>query len=237
MNTDPTATVICFASSKGGTGKTTSAVILAMTLAARGHKVAVIDADPNQPIVRWQTAAGQGVPPNLVVVGDTKEDTIIETIGQAKDAGARFVIVDLEGKAQLLVLYAISQADLVIVPTRGSQLDAEQAARVLDVLKRQQQLSGRAIPYRILLTCTSPAIKTRTLRSIEAQLAQASLQQLPAEMNDREAFRAIFSYRTTLAQLNPDEVSNLGKAVANAEHFTSAVLACLEGYRIPEEAR
>jgi len=40
--------VISFANPKGGTGKSTSALILALELAHRGGKVALIDCDPNQ---------------------------------------------------------------------------------------------------------------------------------------------------------------------------------------------
>ena len=40
----------------------------------------------------------------------------------------------------------VSQADLVIVPTQGSQLDAEQASRALKVIKQQEKMSGRPVP-------------------------------------------------------------------------------------------
>ena len=50
------------------------------------------------------------------------------------EAAARktpFVVVDLEGTASMMVAYAISRADLVIIPTQGSQLDAAQAAKAI----------------------------------------------------------------------------------------------------------
>jgi len=67
-------------------------------------------------------------PPRLNIVSDVAEDTIIERI---EDAAAKtpFVVVDLEGTASKIVIYAISQADLVIIPTQGSQLDANEASR------------------------------------------------------------------------------------------------------------
>ena len=40
--------VIVFATPKGGAGKTTSALLLASELAARGATVAIIDADPEK---------------------------------------------------------------------------------------------------------------------------------------------------------------------------------------------
>ena len=58
---------ISFASSKGGAGKSTSAVLLATELAQRGTSVIVIDADPNQPVLRWSRKPGK--PENLAVIG------------------------------------------------------------------------------------------------------------------------------------------------------------------------
>ncbi len=44
---------IVFASSKGGVGKTTSALALAFVLAKAGAPTTLIDADPNAPLTRW----------------------------------------------------------------------------------------------------------------------------------------------------------------------------------------
>ncbi len=112
---------IVFASPKGGAGKSTSAVVLATELAGRGATVAVIDADPNRPLSRWATRPGK--PESLTVVAGVTEDTVLDEIDQAARQAA-FVVVDLEGTASLMVGYAISRADLVIVPTQGSLLDA-----------------------------------------------------------------------------------------------------------------
>ena len=82
---------IAIVSPKGGAGKTTSAFLLATAL-ARFQDVTVIDADPNHPIQTW--ASGGNAPPNLTVVSDVDEDTIIERI---EDAASKtpFVVIDL----------------------------------------------------------------------------------------------------------------------------------------------
>ena len=69
----------------------------------------------------------------MTIVSDADEDTIIERI---EDAAAKtpFVVVDLEGTASKIVIYAISQADFVIIPTQGSQLDANEASRAIRVV-------------------------------------------------------------------------------------------------------
>jgi len=214
---------IVFVSPKGGAGKTTAALILASEL-ARGAHVTVIDADPNHPIKGWSASAD--APPNLTVVSDADEENIIERIEEAA-AQTPFVVVDLEGTAAKIVLLAVSQADLVIVPTQGSQLDAEQASRALKVIKQQEKMSRRAVPYRVLLTRTNPAIRTRTMGHIQRGLVEAGVPVFTAELNEREAFRAVFSFRQPLEKLDPSDVANLDKAIANAEAFAREVVATL----------
>ena len=128
---------IVFVSPKGGAGKTTSALVLAEQI-ARSAPVTVIDADPNHPIQTW--AAGPNTPANLSVVAHADEENVIDVIEEAA-ARTPFVLVDLEGTAAKIVLLAVSQADLVIVPTQGSQLDAAQASRALRVIKQGKLLA------------------------------------------------------------------------------------------------
>lgn len=219
---------IVFVSPKGGAGKTTSSLILADQL-ARSADVTIIDADPNRPIENW--AKGGAKPERLHVIADVDEENIIDRIEVAV-ARTPFVIVDLEGTASKIVVMAVSQADYVIVPTQGSQLDAEQAGRAFRVIQQQEKMvqrrvPGYRLPYSVLLTRTNSAIRTRTLAHIEKGLIAAGVPVFNTELNEREAFRAIFSFRRPLGGLNPSDVANLDKAVANAEQFAQEVIAAL----------
>jgi chromosome partitioning protein len=225
---------IAFVSPKGGVGKTTSAFLLSTAL-AKLYDVTVIDADPNHPIQTW--ASGGNTPPRLQVVSDADEDTIIERIEGAATK-TPFVVVDLEGTASKTVIYAISQADFVIIPTQGSQLDANEASRAIRVVLQSQKMTGRAKPYAVLLTRTSSSIRTRGLAHIQQGLIGAGIPVLETELNERDAFKAMFSFQQTLDQLSAAEVPNLDKAKANVEEFTREVLAKLiaeEGGRERED--
>jgi chromosome partitioning protein len=214
---------IVFVSPKGGAGKTTSALVLAEQL-ARSTDVVVVDADPNHPIQTW--ANGEHTPRKLRVISDADEENMIERIEEAA-AQTPFVIVDLEGTAAKIVLLAVSQADLVIVPTQGSQLDAKQASRALRVITQQEKMSRRPVPYGVLLTRTSPIIRTRTMSHINKAFAEAGISVFRTELNEREAFKAMFSFGEPLGHLDPKEVSNLDKAIANAEEFAAEVISTL----------
>lgn len=214
---------IVFVSPKGGAGKSTSALVLAEQL-ARSARVTLIDADPNRPIKAWAT--GPNTPQRLSVIGDADEENIIDKIEEAA-AQTPFVIVDLEGTAAKIVVLAVSQADLVIIPTQGSELDAEQATRALRVVKQQEKMSRRVVPHGILLTRTGAVIRTRTMSHIIESYKNANVPVFEIELNEREAFKAMFSFRQPLAHLDPAEVSNVNKAIANAEAFAAEVIALL----------
>lgn len=211
---------IVFVSPKGGAGKTTAALLLATQLAT-SYDVTLIDADPNRPIKAW--AAGGNVPARLSVVSDVDEENILERIEEAAQKTA-IVIVDLEGTAAKIVVLAVSQADLALIPIQGSQLDAEQASRAIKVIKQREKMTGRALPYAVLLTRTNPVIRTRTMNHIQKGLIEAGVPVLETELHDREAFRAMFSFRQTIAGLAASDVTNLDKAQANVEEFALEIL-------------
>jgi chromosome partitioning protein len=215
---------IAFVSPKGGVGKTTSAFLFASAL-SRVYDVTIIDADPNHPIQTW--ARGGNTPPRLTIISDVDEETIIERI---EDAASKttFVIVDLEGTASKTVIYAISQADFVIIPTQGSQLDANEASRAIRVVIQSEKMTNKKKPYAVLLTRTNSSIRTRGLAHIQNGLVDAGIPVLETELNERDAFKAVFSFQQTLEGLDATDVPNLDKAKLNVLEFVAEVVERLK---------
>jgi chromosome partitioning protein len=208
---------VVFANPKGGAGKSTAAVILATQLVRQGGEVTILDADPNKPVSEW---AKRGIPGNLTVIADISEATIIDEIDSAAEK-TPFVIVDLEGTASMMVAYAISRADLVIIPTQASQLDAKQAARAVSLIKQQERAFRKAIPFSILFTRTSSAIRTKNLRHIQEQFLRNNIRAFRTHLHDREAYRALFSFGGTLESLDPKQVGGLESAITNARAYAT----------------
>jgi chromosome partitioning protein len=211
---------IAFVSPKGGAGKTTSALILACEL-SRAAPVTIIDADPNRPIRAW--AEGGEAPEGLSVMADADEESILDRVEDAQKA-TPFVVIDLEGTAAKIVLLAIAAADFVVIPTQGSELDAAQSARAIRAIKQQEKMSGKAKPFGILLTRTSPAITSRTMSHLQKKMAEAGIPVLQTSLVEREAFRAIFAFRRPLDRLESRDVSGIDKAKANAEAFAAEII-------------
>jgi chromosome partitioning protein len=210
---------IVFASSKGGVGKTTSALALSFVLANNGVLTTLIDADPNAPLVRWADRFPDGIPSGLSVKGALGSE-VAEVIDAATDP---FVIVDLEGSKNVEVSVGLGRADLALIPMKGSQLDADEAASVIKLIRRQELVFRRKIPFRVFFSQTSPVIADRGMRDIELQLRDQGIPTLRVAMMDRAAFKAPFRLGGSIYSLTPADVRQPGVAIENAEAFAAEV--------------
>ena len=215
---------ISFIQPKGGAGKSTSALILAAEL-AKGAKVIVIDADPNAPIAKWSRRGGGTT--NLEIVQADKEDSIFDLVDEAQKKAA-FVIVDTEGVADLQAAYTISVSDFVIIPSQGSALDQDNAARAIKLIKDQERQTRRRIPHAVLFTRVNAAIRSRGMAAAENQLMEHAIDVFETRIIEREVFKAIFSFNTTIDNLNPEQVSGMDKAKTNAREFAREVIRRLK---------
>jgi chromosome partitioning protein len=217
--------VIAFANPKGGAGKTTTALLLATELAARGAKVSIIDADPERWISQWAKLPGK--PDTVSIVGDVTEDTVVDAIEAASEA-SQFVIVDLEGTASLMVSNAIGMSDLVVIPIQGSSMDAKGGAKTIRLIRNQEKMSRRKIAHAVVLTRTGAAITSRALRNVSEQLLAGGIEIFATPIVERAAFRDLFDYGGTLESLDRALTSNVDKAILNAREFAGEVIVKLK---------
>jgi len=225
--------VITFASSKGGAGKTTSAIILGTTL-AKQSTVTLIDVDPAKRLLKWSKRGT--LSERVKVIASQGERSIHDEIEDAKSK-SDFVILDLEGAATRLNAFAMGESDLVIIPMGDEQMDAEGAIETLAELKLQSRSTRRDIPARILFARTQAAVKSRLERSLNAQVRR-KVGAFSVELNRRTAFSSLHNLGGTLYDMSESEVTGLIKAQANAERFAEEVVRDLKRLvKVNEAAR
>lgn len=223
--------VIVFASSKGGVGKTTSALTTGCVLTHHGAPTTLIDADPNAPLALWAKRFPNTVPTGLTVRTAFRTD-VADIIDSATDP---YVIVDLEGSRNEEVSVAIGRADLVLIPMKGNQLDADEAVNVIKVIRKQETIFRRTIPFRVFLSQTSPVILDRGMRDICSQMQANKIPMLATAMVERSAFKAPFRLGGTIYELSEREAKNPGAAISNAEQFAQEIRDVLIGTRMEIE--
>lgn len=225
--------VIAFANPKGGAGKTTTALLLATELAAKGAEITVVDADPERWISQWARLPGK--PDNVIIISDVTEDTVVDIIEVAAQK-SQFVIVDLEGTASLMVSNAIGMADLVVIPIQGSSMDAKGGAKTIRLIRNQEKMSRRKIAHAVALTRTGAAVTSRALRNVTEQLQAGGIDIFATPIVERAAFRDLFDYGGTLSGLSSSQVSNLDRAIQNAREFAGEVISKLRAAAAAREA-
>lgn len=203
--------VVAFASSKGGPGKTTTAMALGAELALAGHTVTFVDADPNRHLEAWGRLHER---PGVRVVGGVTEETILEEIRHAATR-SDFVLVDLEGTANNALTYAVSKADLVIVPAQPSRMDLEEAFRAAALVTRAATVVERPIRYRILLA-KMPVLPTRAARHAREQIEREGLPTFRTELLERTAFREMSFHGQSPSEIEP--TSNAAQNVRVLAH-------------------
>lgn len=115
-------------SQKGGAGKTTLAVHLAVCAQQLGARVAVIDLDPQASARKW----GDKRNAEPEVIGDHAE-RLPHLIEAARANGADLIVIDTAPNADRASLIAARAADLIVIPCRPAAFDLEAIAATVDL--------------------------------------------------------------------------------------------------------
>lgn len=115
--------IVTVGQNKGGVGKTTLAMNLAIELQARGRNPVVVDADHVLKTARlWSDdRAGEGLPVIPVYTGEGSLLKLLETLSKTHDD----VIVDVRGGDSTEMRTGLAASDLVVIPTSGMQNDLD----------------------------------------------------------------------------------------------------------------
>jgi chromosome partitioning protein len=226
--------VISFANPKGGSGKSTLVLVLALELSRQGASLAVVDADPNAVIADWAARrVKDGLQVPFSVVSRPKEGEMVATIGQLTQTHD-WVLVDLEGTASRLLSRALARSHLVLIPLNPSPIDARLAAAAVQLVLEESEALERSIPYRLVYSCYPAAVATRSFKRIDSEIRAEQLPLLDEGLVQRAAFRDIFDFAATLDELTEDKTSGLDQARANAFLVAQAVVNALK--EIQQEA-
>ncbi len=106
-------------SRKGGAGKTTLAVNLAVAAQARGLPSAVLDVDPQASASAWAEVRGATSP----VVRHCPARHVERVLGEAAEDGIALALIDTAPHAEGAALTAARAADLVVIPCRPALFD------------------------------------------------------------------------------------------------------------------
>jgi chromosome partitioning protein len=209
------AFVVAVAQRKGGAGKSTLAATLATTLAAEGHRVALLDTDPQKSLARWwQERASAGARARPI----SFEDPSGWRLAGAVDRMARthdIVVLDTPPHAETDARVAIRAAQLVLVPLQPSPADLWAMEGTLALVAEERR--------RAVLVLNRVPSNGKLREEIARELVRRELPLLEPGLGNRTAFAAAFAQGLGVVESAPR-----GPAAEEARAVAAAVLALKE---------
>jgi chromosome partitioning protein len=115
---------------KGGTGKTTLAVSLAVAAGQVGMTAIIVDLDPQATACNWKDRRKGDGP----VVIDAQPARLAAALAKAEENGVDFAVIDTPARNEQSALAAAKVADLVLIPCRPQAYDLETIPNTKEIL-------------------------------------------------------------------------------------------------------
>lgn len=122
--------IIVLASQKGGAGKTTLCGHLSVEASNAGHKVAIIDTDPQGSLAAWWNER-ESDSPAFVSSSIIK---LQEDINLIRNEGFDYLFIDTPPAVTETIETVVGVADLVVIPTRPSPHDLRAVGKTVDIV-------------------------------------------------------------------------------------------------------
>ena len=189
--------VVSLVGQKGGTGKTTVALGLAVAAAHAGHTVAVIDLDPQATASKWKYRRAEEKP----AVVSAQASRLKPALDVARSSGADFVIIDSAGRSDDSALAAARAADLILIPTRASILELEILPAVTDLLR----IVGGMVRSFVVLNGLHPSAGSAGIEEARQMIANVyGLANCPAHLCQRSAYTEAMIFGASPQERDPD---------------------------------
>ena len=220
--------VIVVGNEKGGAGKSTIAVHLAVALAHDGARVATLDLDRRQQSTarffasraRWAEANGATLP-HPTALGDVADAAGLDA-ALASAAEHDFAVVDTPGADTELARAAHQRADIIVTPMNDSFVDFDvlgvvdpvsldlvrpghYSEQVWEARKLKAATTGRGLDWVVLrnrLASADPRNRRRVDERVRALSRKVGFRVLSG-LRDRVIYRELFPFGLTVADLGP----------------------------------
>ncbi len=172
---------ICLLAQKGGTGKTTLCLHLAVLANELGHDAVVIDIDPQSSASAWRRRRQADWPE--VIRGRAKD--LASTLNTLEQQGRELVLIDTAPHSSDDAAKAVKFSDLVLIASRPAILDLEAIGESVKIVKRE-----KAHAAVVLNACPPPHFsgETAIVREAREALEAYGLPVSPVSISQRAAF-------------------------------------------------
>ncbi|PLR39555.1 chromosome partitioning protein ParA [Chimaeribacter californicus] len=172
------AKIIAFLNGKGGVGKTTTSINIATCLARQGHKVVMVDTDPQGSISNWYEEEKC-----LFDLAEAASEKEVYTVRkQLKEYD--YVVIDGAAAISAISSAAVMVSDLVLIPVTPSPLDFAACGAILAVVEARENL--QPIIARFLIT--KKVASAKMLDVLKESIADTGVPALKTGTTQRQVY-------------------------------------------------
>lgn len=195
--------IIAVANKKGGAGKSTLTINLAVAAQAAQVSTAIIDIDPDQQAAaRWRDSRTAPSPIVLSAVYSRLPQAVLE----AEQRGAELILIDTPAFLETIISAAIAVADLVQIPCRTTGQDVQYLPTTIDIV------AARRKPAVVVLNSVEPRLS-------ETADAISVIQNMGITIAPYHLSKAVALHRAITAGLGVTELEPTGKAAQEILHL------------------
>jgi len=186
---------VALVSQKGGAGKSTLALHLAVEASAQGRKALLVDLDSQGNVARWAERRGDRLPD----VSAEHPANLARALKAARAEGYHLIVLDTAPHADPAAVLAVRAADLVLVPCRPSTFDLEAIRTTLDLCDMTKK--------RALVVLNAAPIRSRVIGEAEAAIRRDGGEVSPIVIRQRVAFQHGVIDGRTAAEFEPGGIA------------------------------
>lgn len=168
---------VVIVSQKGGTGKTTLAIHLAVEAERNDRPAVVIDLDPQASAAAWRDLREDEGP----AVESAQSARLGQILKAASDAGAKLALIDTPARSESTAMDAVRAADMALIPCRPGFFDTAAMSFTSNLLK----LAGK--PGFVVFTQVPPRAES-LLAEVREALTTYGLAVAPVTVHLRAAY-------------------------------------------------
>ncbi len=178
------ATIISVTQQKGGAGKTSLVVHLAVAWAAEGRSVSLIDTDPQQSLTAWHAMRAETQPDAIPLPLVTAEGWKLPMEVSRARRESDIVIIDTPPHAETAARLAVRESDLVLLPVQPTPLDAWATRETLALIAKEKK------PYRLIFNRVPP--RGRLADAVQTEFAEEGLDIAAGRLGNRQIYAESF---------------------------------------------
>jgi chromosome partitioning protein len=177
--------VICFGNQKGGVGKSSLSVFMAVEAAKANKKVLLIDADPQKSSAAWRASREA----DDIVCTCITEPTLHKDMPKLAE-GYDLVIIDAGGRNTSTFRSAILASDVLVIPVLPSQFDIYAAIDTIEILNEAKVYKEEIQAFFILNQLLTNSTVSRDAEDAMADVtAKSNISLLNTQLFARVAYK------------------------------------------------